>query len=135
MTVNKIAALLGSLLVVAVVVVGLYIAGSPGEQRLLRFDERRIRDLQMISRSIQTHADKTDRLPGELSELVGGQLLRKLPLDPVSEEAYVFEPVGEHGYRLCAEFSRPSRNLPQPDAWSHDAGYQCFDFKLLHEGG
>jgi len=134
MTVSKIAALSGSLLVAVAVLVGLYLAGSPSEQRLLRFDERRVHDLQSISLSIQAHVDKADRLPDDLSELVDGQLLTKLPLDPVSQEAYVFELTSQNSYRLCAEFSRASDSIPEQDFWFQDGGYQCFNFAPLDEG-
>lgn len=131
MNVSRLFALAGSLAVIMVVLAGLYLGGSPSEQRLFRLDERRVDDLRRLARVIEAYWDKTQRLPQELEELVDGQRLGSMPLDPLSRTTYIFEPIALNAYRLCAEFSRSSRNPEPKDFWGHKAGYQCFDFKLV----
>jgi hypothetical protein len=134
MSINKTFALFGFLVVAIAVITGLYLVGSPGEQRLLRFDERRVEDLRILSRAIERRWDKTVRLPQELVELVDGQRLGSIPLDPTTGLAYVYELISINAYRLCADFSKSSLN-PQPNSfWVHESGYQCFTFTLVNRG-
>ena len=67
-----------------------------------------------------------DRLPTELSEVVDGQTMRRLPTDPESETNYEYEIADESAYRLCAEFSAASEAGRIDDFWSHSMGRQCF---------
>lgn len=134
MTVNKAFALAGTLAVALVVFGGLYLGGSPSEQRLLRIDERRVDDLRMLSRVIRWRWDKTTRLPQELDELVDGLRLGSVPLDPITRSEYVFEHVSLNTYRLCADFSKSSVKPKPNDFWAHKAGYRCFTFTLVSKG-
>ncbi len=133
MSMNKAFAMLGSVAVAIAVISGLYLGGSPADQRILRFDERRAQDLRAISRAIERRWDKTERLPEALDELVDGQTLRSVPLDPVTESSYVYEPGSDNTYRLCADFVKPSVLTDPTDFWTHDAGYQCFEFTLVNK--
>ena len=131
MTMNKAFAVAGSLAVALVAFGGLYLGGSPSEQRLLRLDERRVGDLRRLSRAVQRRWDKTTRLPQGLDELVDGQKLESVPLDPITDSRYAFEHESLNTYRLCADFSMPSVNPKPNDFWAHEAGYQCFAFTLV----
>jgi len=133
MSTHKAFAVVASLAVVTVVISGLYLGGSPGGQRLLRFDERRVEDLQRLSRAIERRWGKTERLPQELEELVDGQRLARIPADPTTESGYVYEIISSNAYRLCADFSKPSENTK--DFWAHESGYQCFEFALVTNDG
>jgi len=135
MSMNKAFTLFASLAVVIAVISGLYVGGSPGGQRLLRFDERRIKDLQRLSRAIERRWDKTERLPQELEELVDGQRLGSIPVDPTTASGYVYEIISSNAYRLCADFSKPSENPNPKDFWAHESGYQCFEFALVTNDG
>lgn len=132
MSMNTTFALFGSLAVAIAVISGLYLGGSPGEQRLLRFDERRVEDLRILSRAIERRWDKTERLPQELVELVDGQRLGSIPLDPTTGSGYVYEPISINAYRLCADFSKSSTKPQLNSFWAHESGYQCFTFTLVN---
>jgi hypothetical protein len=131
MKTDKAFAIVSSLVVVAALIGGLYVGGSPGEQRLLRFDERRVNDLRALSHAISKRWDKTKRLPQMLDELVDGQGLRGIPADPETESSYVYEVLSINKFRLCADFSRPSLNPDPKDFWIHKSGKQCFEFTLV----
>ena len=121
--------------VIAAVVGGLLLLGSPAEERLLRLDIRRVNDLKLISRGIDAYWTQNKRLPVSLDELLQ-QPLPKLNLsdksfrDPTTEQVYEYHTVGENTYELCATFQRDSARESQEqnrDFWSHGAGRQCFE--------
>lgn len=126
MTVSKWAASIASFTVVGAILAGLYIAGSPGEQRLIRLDDRRVSDLMRLTRSVSFYRQRYEKMPESLSVLVDGQLLRSLPLDPVTRETYRFKLTKADGYQLCAEFARPSIKHHEKDFWRHPSGLHCF---------
>ncbi len=133
MSMNKAFAIFGSLAVAIAVISGLYIGGSPGEQRLLRFDERRVEDLRVLSRAIERRWNRTELLPQELEELVDGQRLGSIPLDPKTGLGYVYESISINAYRLCADFSKSAVKPQTNDFWAHESGYQCFEFTLVNQ--
>jgi hypothetical protein len=127
MTTSKWAASIASLAVVAAILAGLYLTGSPREQRLLKLDERRVNDLMRLATSVSFYRQRYAKMPENLAVLVDGQLLRSLPLDPVTREAYRMQLTEEAGYRLCAKFARPSIKKYGQDFWQHSSGLHCFD--------
>ncbi len=112
--------------VVAAVVAGLYVAGSPGEERLRKLDDQRVNDLRSVSRVITRYWNSNEFLPETLEVLVDGSHFSVLPIDPVSERVYGYEIHGEREYSLCAEFDRESRDRDSGDFWDHGAGRTCF---------
>ena len=134
MSANKIFAIAASIAVAVVVVIGLYLGGSPSEQRLIRYDERRVTDLRSISQSIRRRWNRVGTLPDSLPELVAGQEARRIPVDPDSGESYEFELTADNAYQLCASFARPSVKPLPGDFWAHEAGHQCFEVTLAEEG-
>jgi hypothetical protein len=127
MNTTRLLTIVSSATVIIAVVAGLYLSGSPGEQRLLRLDERRVSDLLRLSFTISNYWDETARLPAELAALVDGQRLRSVPKDPQSGAAYTYEIADVDSYRLCAEFARASLETVSGDFWAHPAGPHCFE--------
>lgn len=115
--------------VLVVVIVGLYLAGSPAEARLLRLDDRRVADLRSISWSLAEYRRAHGRLPATLDSLPMAIGDASRLRDPVSERPYAYEVTGDSSYSLCAEFARPSpseRGGRYDAAWLHRAGHSCF---------
>jgi type II secretory pathway pseudopilin PulG len=120
----------GFLIVVAIAAVaaGLFVLGSPGEERVRRLDERRVQDLASIAQAIDVYWTRHARLPASIAEL------RQEPVgdvrydDPDTNQAYEYRSLGADRYELCAEFARDSRESDGSAAgfWSHRAGRQCF---------
>jgi hypothetical protein len=112
----------------AAAAVGLYLIGSPSEQRSLRIDEQRVQHLQTLAAAISRYRYDFGDFPEGFDVLVEGNRLRDLPSDPVTGERYEYEILADTRYRLCAEFDRA---LPEErtdrDFWWHPAGRQCFD--------
>ena len=133
--------------VLLAVIAGFFIVGSPQEERVFRFDEQRVFDLQTIQGQLVSFWQTKERLPQNLSELsdpISGFIS---PKDPESGQDYTYEKTGNLSFKLCANFSRPSRELGTPGAkpavpavgleapfsyfgsenWQHDAGSVCFE--------
>jgi hypothetical protein len=127
MSVNRLAAAISTAVVLAAVIAGLYLAGSPAEQRLLRMDERRVRDLDRLTNVIGSYTRQREELPDSLEQLLDGQLLDELPVDPATGEPYEYL-CADTSYQLCAVFAQPARDVDEFDFWNHPAGRHCFEF-------
>lgn len=132
-----------NVLVATALVWGFVLAGSPITERLRKFDDRRIEDLEVIQDEIVSIClgDERSRPPEErklrrpiprtLSELVEAARVRRPAIrDPETGEPYGYEVLGESGFRLCASFRFP-RDEKYRVSWNHPAGRQCFEFDAL----
>lgn len=128
----------GSIIVaIAVIVYGFYLAGSPFKQRLVRFDNQRVSDLQIIQSQIVYHWQQKNKLPQSLDELKDSISGFIPPFDPDTNQTYEYKVTGNLSFELCSDFalssSEESSNLPQrfPQArfgenWEHADGRVCF---------
>ncbi|MDZ4231284.1 MAG: DUF5671 domain-containing protein [Patescibacteria group bacterium] len=107
-------AIIASLLVGVAIVAGFMTVGSPAQQRLLRFDERRIQDLQSIQWQVVNYWQYKERLPQTLADLQDPLLNYTLPVDPEFTEGktYEYNALGDLTFELCATFA-----LPMPEGW------------------
>lgn len=148
--------------VVVVIIAGFFIIGSPQEERLRRFDEARVSDLQFLQSEIISYWQNKEELPGELSLLEDDIRGVQIPQDPETDDAYEYQVKGPETFELCAVFNRPSLEaeefgldrpmpikapglVPKPyyleqQNWHHEAGRVCFertidkDFYELRDG-
>ena len=125
---HRIAAYASIAVVAIAIAIGLYLSGSPGEQRLRRLDERRVADLQQLASAIQVYHRQTGQLPPDLERLVDGRRLSSLPRDPVTDAPYELRITADERFELCAEFSRASVAERADDFWSHGPGRKCVAF-------
>jgi hypothetical protein len=117
------------LLVVAGVAGGLLILGPPGEERINRFDQRRVEDLQRIEEAVNVYRTRHGRLPTSLEELSREAGIGINARDPGTMEAYEYRPLDERTFEVCAAFERESGQSSAAFAagfWSHGSGRQCF---------
>ena len=122
-----------SFVVVATLVWGVVVAGSPGMARLRRFDNQRLQDLQTIFREVQSLCRDPDiknrlkrELPRTLDELAALARSERISLtDPETGERYLYTVTGESSYELCATFSL-ERNSDVQVFWNHPPGQHCF---------
>lgn len=128
MTAGRIALAAAVVVVLAAVTAGLLLTGSPAAQRELRFDERRVGDLQMLANALSRFYIETGELPETLDEMIDGRTLSRMPRDPATGGRYDYERAGATGFSLCADFARSSETGIAEDFWIHDAGRRCFDF-------
>ena len=125
---NRLAAISASVVILGALLVGLYILGSPTEERNRRLDEQRIADLLLLSRAVNANYAISENLPADLESIQDGARLSRIPRDPEKNIPYGYERVTADSYRLCAEFSRESDEARVDDFWAHAEGRQCFSF-------
>ncbi len=128
--------------VIIIIVAGFFIAGSPFRQRLVRFDDQKVADLQNIQYQIvNQYWMQKGTLPKTLDDLRDSISGYAPPFDPQSGTAYEYRSTGMLTFELCAQFnvssvenknlgiSRPMAPYGVPgsmDTWSHGVGRQCF---------
>lgn len=140
--------------VLASIVGGFLIMGSPFTLRMKRFDERRVNDLQNIQYQIVNFYQRKGVLPNSLNELKDPLAGFNIPFDPDTAASYGYEkisdlPTGQASlsFKLCADFSLASdipvdqkgASRPAPvlfgdpylnENWQHGQGSVCFDRKI-----
>ena len=131
-------------LVLASIVAGFFIIGTPGEVRLLRFDSQKVQHLQEIQWQVVQYWQQKQILPATLEDMrdsLGGSTI---PVDPQSGESYGYAVTGDKKFQLCATFNNEDANTSAmgaviireeaprvknvvDDTWGHVAGDVCFD--------
>lgn len=123
-------------LVFVSIVAGFFIIGTPQQQRLYRFDEQKVSDLQQIQSQVVYYWQQKQRLPSTLNELEDPLSYFTVPRDPQGGE-YAYRATGARAFELCATFNKESRlgpeqlqpvysDLPAPERWQHGVGEVCF---------
>ncbi|TSD04589.1 MAG: Uncharacterized protein Greene071436_120 [Parcubacteria group bacterium Greene0714_36] len=144
------AAIGSAVFIVAVIVAGFFIVGSPAAQRSRRFDAERVSDLQMIQGGIINYWIYKDALPQSLDELRNQITGFVPPTDPETGASYEYRVIGPLTFEICAEFktdesesdrgnfhakplpllypdgSRVSPQIAANETWSHSADRHCF---------
>lgn len=125
------------LVVLASIVGGFFIAGSPMHQRQVRMDMERISDLENLQWQITEYWRLNRTLPVDLSVLEEEGY--KIQGDPKTGGPYGYERTGDLTYELCATFetsnqevsSAKSRGFVEPNYnWDHDEGEECFQRRI-----
>lgn len=119
------------------VVYGLFLVGTPAQQRLIQFDERRVSDLQQITFAIDSYWERNKRLPETLGDLRDPRYYVQAITDPKMGEPYEYRILNEDRYELCAAFETDSSQyegeFPKPfseQTWNHGAGRTCFTLEV-----
>lgn len=124
--------------VIAAIVWGFAVIGSPFAQREKRLDERRLSDLQMIQNYITNYWQSKEKLPATLNDLENPLLGVMIPSDPETRGQYEYRVLGNLKFELCATFKTEGENgnraIPmiypprnQDYNWQHGIGYACFE--------
>lgn len=120
--------------VTAAVVYGFVLAGSPQSQRLVRFDDQKISNLEQIQSQVINYWQLKGVLPPTLDSLKDPISGFMLPVDPQTGEAYEYHVTGKQAFQLCAMFNRdtidPKSAVPAIYPyynWQHGPGRVCFD--------
>lgn len=127
----------------AVIAIGLFLAGSPMEQRRVRFDDRRISDLQMLQGQVIEHWIAKQKLPEALSDLESPLTGFVAPKDPKTGQPYEYRAIKPRVFELCALFETDTtaelmtrETMPRgpygiepygAEHWQHGTGRTCFE--------
>jgi hypothetical protein len=129
-------------MVLLAVVAGFFIIGTPGQARLLRYDDQKVSDLQGIQYQVLNFYQQKGALPESLDLLTDPLSGYTLPTDPQTAASYTYEATGKLSFSLCASFNRetqdtkgkgsyPAYDMSYPsmgldENWTHTAGEVCF---------
>jgi hypothetical protein len=134
--------------VIASIVSGFFIMGSPAQVRLYRFDDQKIGDLQNIQYQVLNYWQTKERLPQTLAETEDPLSGFTIPRDAQTGESYTYEIVkAPYMFKLCATFNAETqksssyydKNTPSQVAypsfpadisnssWNHGEGEHCFE--------
>ncbi len=135
--------------VLATIIAGFFIVGTPQEARLARYDAQKVSDLQNIQWQIVNYWQQKEKLPKELSDLFDPISNNFAPVDPQTKNEYEYKETAPLSFQLCAVFNTETRKTmggrggvrlevspPMPievtkgetaDNWQHTAGRVCFD--------
>ncbi len=127
-----------SAVVVAALVWGVVVVGSPATARLYRFDYQRVENLKTIFREVQSLCQDPDikdqlkrALPDTLDELAALARSERINLaDPETGQRYTFSVKDDTTYQLCATFST-TLNSDAEVFWNHPSGRHCFTVDAL----
>lgn len=138
---TKILAWILSIVVLASVVAGFFIIGTPAEQRERRFDEERVGDLQVLQSQIINYWTQKEELPAELDDLQDSISGFVPPKDPATDLPYEYYIIGDLSFELCATFETSSKDFGSgykggryispyelfQQNWEHEAERTCFE--------
>ncbi len=145
---NRKAFLIGAaVFVLASLITGFVVIGSPFQERAYRLDEQRVSNLQSMQWQIVNYWQSHETLPANLAALndpISGYMT---PTDPEGK-VFSYEKTGDLSFKLCADFSAESRAYGNSGAvvaptepyssgyptdanaklesWNHGVGTQCF---------
>lgn len=115
--------------VLLAVIGGLFLLGSPLEERERRLDDRRVGELRGIASAVDLYWTRRGRLPDSLAELSQQQGIPVARSDPGTGRSYGYRILGKSAYEICAEFTHGTAEqgrTARGDFWAHGAGEQCF---------
>ena len=134
--------------VVASIVSGFFIIGTPAHFRDIRLDTQRTTDLQSIQYQVLNRFQTKRTVPASLSELNDALSGFTVPVDPQSGTPYTYEMVSKTSFKMCAHFTAASEDLSgrgatdmstsypaypggygfkgSSDVWTHGVGDTCF---------
>lgn len=128
------------LIVVVSIVLGFTVIGSPRKQRLMRYDQQKISDLQNIQSQVVTYYQQKGTLPASLDALRDTLSYYSIPNDPQASAPYIYKVNSKMGFELCANFNLDSQNYlnkpgyngayyygdPNNENWTYKKGEYCF---------
>ncbi len=140
---NMVGIAVGVLALVAVVS-GFFIVGTPGDVRMIRYDEEKVMDLSGIQSQVAYHWQTKRELP-ETLELLNDPLSGyTVPVDSQTGAAYSYKIESDLSFTLCATFNKPTPDMRgrgaygsdyavsypvkggMDETWQHGTGETCF---------
>ena len=95
-------------MVVGAVAVGLFVLGTPAEERARRVDDRRVADLQAIAAATDLYWTRHAGLPASLEDLAADPGITISTDDPDGAPGYSYRAVGSALFEVCASFDGES---------------------------
>lgn len=153
---KRVLAWLGVVVVLAGIISGFVVVGSPAKQRSIRMDNQRVSDLSTIQWQIITYWQQKEVLPSTLADLNDPISSYITPTDPKTKAQYDYRVISAAPmptFELCANFDLSSEDnkgrgqfgrggyassdigIAYPtgygqEVWNHGPGKVCFERKV-----
>ncbi len=131
-------------LVLATVVAGFFIIGTPQQMRVQKQDAIRVQDLQNIQWQVVNYWQQKEKLPASLSDVNDPISNTIVPVDPQTKQPYEYKVTGRLSFQFCATFATKGDSMQNgpvarpvapigvggkelTDNWQHDAARTCFE--------
>jgi hypothetical protein len=106
-TARKISIIVASICIVAAIVAGFVVLGSPRTQRLVKYDQTKISDLQNIASQVRYFYDTNKVLPQTLTEIAQGNAYGVgTYTDVQTSKPYVYKIINATTFEVCAVFNK-----------------------------
>lgn len=124
-------AVVSTCLVVLAISAGMYVAGSPYQERRVRLDEQKVDALAGVENAVGRYWKEKKKLPESLDSLSEDDFGVYMQ-DRESVKEYEYKVLGKEKFSLCAEFKTSNKQGEEVkkyglDKWAHDAGKTCFE--------
>ncbi|MCX6703166.1 MAG: DUF5671 domain-containing protein [Candidatus Zambryskibacteria bacterium] len=104
---RKISIIVASVCIVAAIVAGFMVLGSPRVQRLVKYDQTKISDLQNIASQVRYFYDTNKVLPQTLTEIAQGNTYGGgTYTDVQTSKPYVYKIINATTFEVCAVFNK-----------------------------
>jgi len=133
--VPKILAIVLGVVVLASIILGFFVVGTPKDQRNRRFDDQRVQDLQLIQSQVVDYWTKKDILPTQLTNLQDNISGFIVPQDPDTKVSYEYNVTGILSFELCSVFASSNREEPSTKGRSYYAPYDDYQQNWFHDAG
>lgn len=121
-------AIVATLVVIIFIILGFAVLGSPRTQRLMRYDDQKISDLQNMQWQVISYWQTNGTIP---------QSLPNIPPDLQNQTPYEYRGTGNMTFEICAVFNMSRRGGTAPyepavskvgmnENWNHPSGRHCF---------
>lgn len=134
------AGILAAVVVLAAVVYGMFLSGSPATERLRKIDANRVSDIRTIADATLDIVYGTDRwtyapdaglkknpLPKSLEEIATKSQRQRVSVVDGDGNPYVYSVKGSTHFSICTTFTFENREQFAP-FWDHPAGEYCYAF-------
>lgn len=132
--------IVSGVVILVFIIIGFSVIGSPRSQRLYRYDDRKISDLQNIQWQVISHWQTYGSIPNTIQELSNSSSINyyNIPKDPETGENYGYTKTSDLSFEICATFNKTNKaeNLQimpmyiektgMNENWQHEEGRACF---------
>ncbi|MHB1316677.1 MAG: DUF5671 domain-containing protein [Minisyncoccota bacterium] len=132
-TIQKSMTVAVSILIIISIIIGFSVIGSPRTQRLVKYDQSKVYDLQNIASQVRYFYETNKVLPASLEELAQSNTYGGFTYtDSQTNKAYVYKIINVNTFEVCAEFNLDTENVANGekiinDVWNkHGSEEYCF---------
>ncbi|MES2213330.1 MAG: DUF5671 domain-containing protein [Patescibacteria group bacterium] len=124
-----------TVIVLGSIIWGFAVLGSPRTQRLMRYDDQKVSDLQSLNSSVQNYYSLQGVLPESIVDISNTEYYYAPNVDSQTKKPYEYIKTSATAYQICAEFNKEAKNNTESavpryggelNMNIHPAGRYCF---------